>query len=307
MPMVLKLLVFVGVMIAFGAAMFGYSRIFRDAAASWDATRVANALPLGYDAQARGWREDIRRRLRDQFLRRYTWFLLGFAFGYALLFAAALPLGDDPDTFGVMPVIGMWLGSQTAMALSVLSPVHRPTSPVRVSALSPHAVTDYLARPQILTEMALAGLGALSVAAAGVDMAGWWSLPAASESAVRALLVTGVIAGVVSTSVLFLQPWLVRAPLRAEDETQLVVADLTLARGMEDLYLAAILTSFTAAWMLLWAPDMAWWMLVVWLLPMPASLALSRRCAREEKVPPVAAQIIATSRYNPADSTSEVP
>ena len=62
-----------------------------------------------------------------------------------------------------MVVVGWFFGAAVGYSLSALFPVNPPHGRIRVTAMQPHGMTDYLHRREIAVELGLAAFGWASV------------------------------------------------------------------------------------------------------------------------------------------------
>lgn len=141
--------------------------------------------------------------------------------------------------------------------------------------MQPHGMTDYLHRREIVVEIGLAVLGWNSVIAGTLAASDVADIPIAQEAA-PALVSAGALVGVVATTTLLGQRRLLAAPLRAQDEEELVTADIVLAVGVRDLLATTMLMTVLAAFMTLFLPDPTWWLVATFT---PTRLSLVRRTA----------------------------
>jgi hypothetical protein len=103
--------------------------------------------------------------------------------------------------------------------------------------------------------------------------------------------VAGALLAVVATTALVGQRWLLRAPLLARDEDELVTADVVLAMGLRDLLAATAATSTTAAFIALFAPRHAWWLVAMFGAASLTSISALIGVRRRQSVLPVARRL----------------
>ena len=108
----------------------------------------------------------LRDRLDDHALHRQRWGAIGAGLGFGTAFAALVILGHFVDgqasdliatSIGVLALTSAWLGAAVAQSLGALRWLRRPAPGVRVSALRPHGMTDYLNRRELTVEVGTRG------------------------------------------------------------------------------------------------------------------------------------------------------
>ena len=209
--------------------------------------------------------DHIRDRLAVHLRRRQTWGAVGGAIGSGVLLGLALLSAALSDSrtgsgfFGVLCMVGGVFGSAVGQALTARASLSAGRHGVRVSALQPHGMTDYLHVRQIGLEIGLALLGWLSVAVWVSRLAGVVNLPVDNSTAVGLALVGGLLA-VPPSAALLLQSRLLAAPRPAHDRGELIVADITLARGLSDLYFTGISAIGPAVVVVALLPGRPWWL-----------------------------------------------
>lgn len=240
--------------------------------------------------------ENVRARLEAQAARRHVWGAVGTGAGYSAgLMASILP---DPTVFddaGALALAGLFVGSAVGQSLSALFPVNPPHGPVRVTAMQPHGMAEYLHRREIAVEIGLAVLGWASVVAGTLALTNRVDIPVSHETGL-ALVLAGALLGVVATTTLVGQRWLLTAPLRAQDEDQLVAADIVLAVGLRDLFVMTISATPLAASTTWFLPDRAWWLPATFTAAALVSVGAALGVRKRPNLAPVAHRLTARSR-----------
>jgi hypothetical protein len=146
--------------------------------------------------------EQVRARLEAQAARRHVWGALGGGVGYGVGLTASLPLDLKVDgAVGLMSVGGLFFGSAVGQSLSALFPVNPSSGRVRVTAMQPHGMTDYLHRREIVVEVGLATLGWSSVVVGIVTLDDVVDISMTDNTAAT-LIVAGALLAVVATTAL---------------------------------------------------------------------------------------------------------
>lgn len=161
--------------------------------------------------------------------------------------------------------------------------------------MQPHGMADYLHRREIAVEVGLAVLGWASVVAGTLALTDRVDIPV-SDATSPALVLAGALLGVVATTTLVGQRWLLAAPLRAQDEDELVAADIVLAVGLRDLFLMTISMTALAASTTLFLPGRAWWLPVTFTAATLVSVGAARGVRKRPNLAPVAHRLSAGSR-----------
>ncbi len=186
-----------------------------------------------------------RMRLERQAARRARLGAIGGGIGYAFALPAGIMLSDRVGGDLVMIAVGaMFFGMQVGMAVSALRPVDPPSQTVRLSALQPHGLRDYLRRRDLMAESTFAVVGAAA------SIAGLAVVARDGTGADRGWLavVLGALMASAAGTVLLLQRRLLAAPIPAGDSSELVVNDVILALGLRDLVGAAFFATFFAGY-----------------------------------------------------------
>lgn len=215
--------------------------------------RALSRAELSVDAASRA-------RLERQAARRRLWGALSF--GSAFTLATPLAWIVLPDAFEkIAPFVGLAaaaLGVSVGMALSALYLVEPSVAPVRLSALQPHGLRDYL-RGYELAIQAVCGLVGLAGLVGGIllvlrddsahDFGGWVDIG------------FGVLAGGAALTAFVLERRLLATPAAAGNESQLIVNDVILAIGLRDLVGVAALTTYGAGYAALIAINTNFWLI----------------------------------------------
>lgn len=269
------------------------------AAARWipyfDRTRMApfDAMLTLADVKAD---ENVRARLEAQAARRHVWGAIGTGVGYSAGLMASMlwdPTVVDDD--GLLALAGFFVGVAIGQSLSALFPVNPPNGPVRVTAMQPHGMTDYLHRREIAVEVSLAVLGWASVVSGTLASTNRVDVPV-SDATGLALVLAGALLGFVATTTLVGQRWLLTTPLRAQDEDQLVAADIVLALGLRDLFVMTISMTGLAACTTWFLPDTAWWLPATFTAAALVSVGAALGVRKRPNLAPVAHRLSARSR-----------
>lgn len=206
--------------------------------------------------------EPVRATLMEHAVRRQRWGAVGGGIGGGVMFAltmlAIAVSGDDQGLFGgsagALCLAAGWFGMAVSQSLGALVWLRRAATGVRVSALMPHGLSEYLYPRQLAVEVGLAVVGWTSV------VIGLGMLPASLGTGPGApLVLAGALMGLTSTVAVVLQKRLLSAPLTAADSDDLIVADVVLARALQDLFAATMSTLGVATVLLVVAPLGSWW------------------------------------------------
>lgn len=240
--------------------------------------------------------EEVRVRLEAQAARRHVWGAVGAGIGYSVGLMVSLPNSQIFDGAGsLLSLAGLWFGMAVGQSLSALFPVDPPRGQLRVTAMQPHGMTDYLHRREIVVEIGLAVLGWTSLVVAALAFTHGVDVPITDDTA-SILVVVGALLAVVATTTLLGQRRLLAAPLRAQDEDELVSADIVLAVGLRDLLAITISISIVAAGMTLFLPGRTWWLVTIFtaaaVLPLGTLLGVLKR----PNLAPVAYRLSARNR-----------
>jgi hypothetical protein len=239
----------------------------------------------------------IRKRLQPQAARRQVWGAVGAGVGYGITFMAGGLLGSSllDGASGILGTVGFWFGLGVGESVSALFPVQRTRGPVLVTAMQPHGITEYLHRGEILVEISLGVLGWVCAIVGALGLTNTIDGTAIRHAAPSMLLVGGIVA-VVATTTLFGQRRLVAAPLRADNATGLLIADIVLALGLRDLLAVTVSTAALAAWMAVWLPDPAWWLVAVFALAAVVSVAVTFAVRKHPNSLPVTHRLAVRTR-----------
>lgn len=208
---------------------------------------------------------DARARLERQASRRSLWGAIGGGTGFTITMLLTRLVRDVlGDGTPIVGVVAYFFGSAIGMAVSALCPVEPSHDRVRVSALQPHGLRDYLRGYELATQETCAVLGIASVAvgllivlrdnAAAHDSVGWIAV------------IFGALAGGSAVIAWALERRLINTPAAAGNESQLVVNDVVLAIGLRDLVGAATTTTCSAGYLALLALNATWWLIGLYLI-----------------------------------------
>ncbi len=190
--------------------------------------------------------------------RRSRWGNLGGSVGFGLGFMVSVPLEDLlGDSATMLALLMSLVGVQFGRALSSQFGVEPAASAPRMSGLQPHGFDDYLRRRYLVAQIiCLVGGAAGFVAGATILLSG-----AGGESTFHGWLAAslGLLMFLVSTAALVCQRRLLRAPMLAENESDLVANDIALSTGLLDVTLAVAITLFQSGWVVVLSLDLPWW------------------------------------------------
>ena len=162
---------------------------------------------------------------------------------------------------------------------------------VRLSALQPRGLTDYMHHLSVGIEVAVAILGwatlVIAIGAAtdviGMDWDGWTAAAVGFISAYLALMSTGA---------LVLQHRLTSAPQPASDVDHLVVGDVVLGWSLWDLFGATGGALALASWLMWWIPDRPWTLVWLYTFSTIGLLTLAKATRKQQRnLAPVAKQL----------------
>ena len=129
--------------------------------------------------------EQVLARLEAQATRRHYWGAVGGGVGYGVGLTASLLLDRKLDGAGVcITLVGWFFGSGVGQSLSAVFPVNPSSGRVRVTAMQPHGMTDYLHSREIAVELGLAAFGWGSVMVGFASLGDFVGLSMADETAV---------------------------------------------------------------------------------------------------------------------------
>ena len=119
--------------------------------------------------------EQVLARLEAQATRRHFWGAVGGGVGYGVGLTASLLLDRKLDGAGVCVTLAGWFfGSAVGQSLSAVFPVNPSSGRVRVTAMQPHGMADYLHSREIAVELGLAlSAGAVSWSASRALAISW--------------------------------------------------------------------------------------------------------------------------------------
>lgn len=207
---------------------------------------------------------DARARLERQASRRSLWGLIGGGTGFTITMPLTLLVRDVlGDGTPIVAVAAYFLGSAIGMAVSALCPVEPSHDRVRVSALQPHGLRDYLRGYELATEATCAVLG---FAAVVVGLIVLRDNAAAQDSVGWIVVIFGAFAGGSAVIAWALERRLLSKPAAAGNESQLVVNDVVLAIGLRDLVGVVTTTTYFAGYLALLALNAAWWLIGLYLI-----------------------------------------
>lgn len=257
-------------------------------------TRMASFDTMLIQTEVRA-SDAVRARLEAQAARRHVWAAVGGGIGYGVGLSASLVDSVFDGDSGLLGVAGLWLGMAVGQSLSALFPVNPPDGAVRVTAMQPHGITDYMHRREIAAEMGLGVLGWTSLIAGTLMLTSLADIPVSDDTA-AALTFAGALLALVTTASLLGQRQLLAAPLRAQDEDELITADIVLAVGLRDLLAMTISITVLTAFTTLYLPDRAWWLVVVFIAAAVVAVGTLFGVRKRPNLAPVARRLSARSR-----------
>ncbi|MBA2717433.1 MAG: hypothetical protein H0U51_10340 [Propionibacteriales bacterium] len=240
--------------------------------------------------------DNARTRLEAQAARRHVWSAVGAGAGFSVALLASLPDSRVLDgAAGLFSMAGWWFGMAVGQSLSALLPVNPPRGPVRVSAMQPHGMTDYMHRREVVAEVGLAVLGWVSVAVGALVLANLVDIPMSGDNA-AALVLAGALLALVATTTIVGQRRLLAAPLRAQDEDGLICADIILAVGLRDLLATTMAMTVLVAWTTFFLPGRDWWLVATFTAAAVISGGTAFGVRKRPNLAPVARSLSARSR-----------
>ncbi len=224
--------------------------------------------------------------------RRQKWGAVGSGLAVALVGPVVL-IVNAGDFTGAAIVMAVILGTTIGQATGALKALRGNSGDrIRVSALQPHGLSDYLPWRVIATEVGLAVLGwsgcIAGVAALSELLDVTWSNPAAGTLVFAA----GTLA-FVATTALVLQLRLAAAPQQAGSPEDLVVGDVVLAWSLRDLYFATAAAAGFSATIMWWMPDRSWSLIILYTAVVLPVIFIARELRDRRGMAPVAHRLTA--------------
>lgn len=237
--------------------------------------------------------DKVRTRLEAQAARRHVWGAVGAGAGVSVALAASdIRVLEAADGFAMT---GWFFGMAVGQSVSALFPVNPPRGPVRVSAMQPHGMTDYLHRREVVAEVGLAVLGWASVAVGTLVLTDLVDIPISGDNA-AALVVAGALLSLVATTTILVQRRLLAAPLHAQDEDGLICADIILSVGLRDLLAITMAMTLLVTWTTLFLPGRDWWLVATFAAAAVISIGTAFGVRKRPNLAPVARSLSARSR-----------